>query len=130
MFRYQWPVLCLAALLNLSAPVHAQDMGPDAQLRFFATCAGRLAASIEREWEETGAISALSTRQRDAVGEIVAAIATREMSRDVLIWRNNAKDAQYALLGRALGSQDAKEAAWAARRAQELRQECTEMLLG
>lgn len=130
MFRYQWPALCMAALLSVPAVVQAQDLGPDAQLQFFATCAGRLAAVVEREWDEDGAISALSAHQRDEVGDIVAAIATRERSRDVLMWRNNGKAAQTALLTRAHSATDAQDAAWAARRAQELRQECASVLLG
>ncbi|MEJ6402606.1 hypothetical protein [Yoonia sp. 2307UL14-13] len=116
--------------MNVSAPVHAQDLGPNAQLQFFATCAGRLAAVVEREWNEDGTISALAAHQRDQVGDIIAAIATRDRSRDVLIWRNDGKAAQTALIARARSAGDAEDAAWAARRAQELRRECVSVLLG
>lgn len=106
----------------------AQSLDPDEQLRTFAACVGRLSAAVEYEWNIAGAISSKTRQQRDAVVEIVAAIIPIDKSRDVLQWRNAAKEAQWNLLSRAVSTQDDSEATWAFAQAARLERECTSLL--
>lgn len=113
----------------LTAPAaQAQPIDPDEQLRTFAACVGRLSAVVEHEWNVAGAISQTSQARRDAVGEIVAAIIPTDRSRDVLQWRNAAKQAQRNLLTRASTATDGSEAAWATAQAARFEHECTALL--
>jgi hypothetical protein len=108
--------------------VQAQFHDPDAQLRTFAACVGRLSAVAEHEWNMAGVISAETTQRRDAVVEIVAAIIPMDRSRDVLHWRNAAKQAQWNLLNRADTAKDSADATWAFTQAERFEQECTGLL--
>lgn len=124
------PVLCfLTALMVAPVAVRAQYLSPEAQLQTFAICVGRLSAVVEYEWMSEGAVSDEAERQRDMAVQLVAAIISNDQSRDVLNWRNAAKNAQFALMTRAEYSDDRAEAAWATQRATLLRQECTSLLL-
>ncbi|MEO0929544.1 MAG: hypothetical protein AAFY14_02685 [Pseudomonadota bacterium] len=111
-----------------SVPTHAQSNDPDAQLRTFAACVGRLSAVVEYEWNMMGAVSSETTLRRDAAAEIVAAIIPTERSRDVLQWRNAAKQAQWSLLNRATSTRDTGEASWALQQAQRFETACTSLL--
>lgn len=125
--RFLRPVL--AALL-VFAPLtsQAQNMGENAQLHTFATCAGRLSAVVEYEWLAQGAPSAEAQKYHDDVIALVAAIISEDQSRSVLQWRRSAKQAQFDLLLRT-ETPNPDDAAWAANRARQLTQECTALLL-
>ncbi len=103
-------------------------MAPELQLQTFASCVGRLSAVVEYEWNVSGAVSAETSQRRDAAVEIVAAIIPIDRSRDVLDWRNAAKEAQWNLLTRAELAQDSTEAAWALDQAKRLERQCTSLL--
>ncbi|MEL6681759.1 MAG: hypothetical protein AAFQ09_03840 [Pseudomonadota bacterium] len=112
-----------------TAPTHALSNDPDAQLRTFAACVGRLSAVLEHEWNNIGAVSSETALKRDAAAEIVAAIVSEERSRDILEWRNAAKLAQHRLLSRALTTHDAAEAAWALQQAEHYETACASLLI-
>ncbi len=121
--------VCLTSLFLFAAPaLQSQPAGPEAQLRTFAACVGRLSAVLEHEWNIAGSISESTKAQRDAVVEIVAAIVPRDRSRDVLYWRNAAKQAQSSLLARANFATDGADAAWADAQAKRYEHECTALL--
>lgn len=122
-----WPLL---ATFLMCAPFasQAQQIGPDAQLHTFATCAGRLSAVVEYQWMADGAPSEEAQKYHDEVITLVAAIMSQDQSRNVLNWRRAAKQAQFGLLVRA-NTQNREDAAWAARRAQALTHECAALLL-
>jgi hypothetical protein len=129
MYRFKVFIVWLVFPLLLStSAAQAQSYDPDAQLRTFAACVGRLSAVVEYEWSVAGAVSPQTRQRRDAVVEIVAAIFQIERSRDVLHWRNAAKEAQWNLLSRAYSAKDSSEATWAFAQAERLERECTALL--
>ena len=120
--------LVAATLALLPVTSKADQFDPEAQLHTFATCAGRLSAVVEYEFMEAGAPSEEAQRSHDAVIALVAAVMSQDQSRAVLNWRTSAKRAQFNLLLRSQ-AQNQDDAAWAARRAQALTQECTALVL-
>ena len=106
----------------------AEQFTPETQLHVFATCAGRLSAVVEYEFMADGAPSEEAQRSHDAVIALVAAVISDEQSRAVLNWRISAKRAQFDLLLRTQ-ARNQEDAAWAARRARALTQECTALVL-
>ena len=110
------------------SPAHAQSNDPEAQLRTFAACVGRLSATAEYEWNLMGSISSETALRRDFATEIVAAIIPADRSRDVLQWRNAAKQAQWNLLSRAMSTNDRSEALWAQEQAKRFETACTSLL--
>ena len=112
----------------ITAPAQAQGHDPEAELRTFAACVGRLTAIVEYEWNMSGTVSAETARRRDAATDIVAAIVPAEKSRDVLSWRNAARQAQSNLLSRATSSGDASDARWAMQQARHFETACTALL--
>ncbi len=127
MYRVCLLVLCLITT-HLAVPAQAQSSDPDAQLRTFAACVGRLSAVAEYEWNTIGVISSETAQKRTAVVEIVAAIIPAEKSRDVLYWRNAAKQAQWNLLSRAASARDQAEANWAMQQAAQFENACASLL--
>ena len=120
--------LLAATLALLPVTLKADQFSPDTQLHIFATCAGRLSAVVEYEFMEAGAPSAEAQRSHDAVIALVAAVMSQDQSRAVLNWRTSAKRAQFNLLRRSQ-ARNPEDAAWAARRAQALTQECAALVL-
>ena len=85
----------LTALFQ-APPVFAQS----ADLRLFATCAGRLSALMEHQWLLSDPASDQTARQRKSMLSLVAAMAGPDAAR-ALNWRIEAKAAQASLLARA-----------------------------
>ena len=102
----------------------------DDQLMFFATCAGRLSATMEHQWVYDTASADTTSAQRTEMIDLVSAVMPAESGRDVLSARIAAKHAQAGLLTRATLSWDTSEAEWAQARASALLSECTSVLIG
>jgi len=118
---------CLVALL--ASPVVANQASPDPQLRFFASCTGRLSALIEYQWTHDTAVVDQTIAQRNAMVTLITAVMPPDAGRDVLLMRVEAKHAQAALLQRATRAATPAEAKWAMQRADALLQDCTSVLL-
>ena len=120
----------LSCILALSAaPAAALDGAADPQLRFFASCTGRLSALMEHQWNYDMAAVDQTTLYRSEMIELVSAIMPADAGRDVLLMRVEAKHAQASLLRRAVMSRDPSDANWAKSRAEALLQDCTSVLL-
>ena len=121
----------LATLLFIAAsPATAFTDTADDQLAFFATCAGRLSATMEHQWVYDTASADTTRAQRSEMIDLVSAVMPADGGRDVLRIRIAAKHAQAGLLTRATRSWDSGEAAWAEARADALLSECTSILIG
>ncbi len=101
----------------------------DDPLRIFASCAGRLSATMEHQWLMGDPNSDRTEAQREAMLSLVDAIMAPDQGRDVLSWRIEAKQAHSVLLTRATFNDDAEDAAWALTRAQTQLGACTGLLL-
>ncbi|SLN25905.1 hypothetical protein PSA7680_01119 [Pseudoruegeria aquimaris] len=123
-------VSAVLVLLARATPAPAFQATPDQQLRFFATCAGRLSAQMEHQWMFDGAASEITMAHRDSVIDILDALMPPERGRDVLAMRIEAKMAHAALLTRATFNDDTEDAAWAKATAVRLAAECEALLLG
>jgi hypothetical protein len=99
--------LALAVLLSPAPPAWAETDAATEQLRFFATCTGRLSALMEHQWMFDGPASDLTKDRRDAMLSLVEAVALPGDERRALIWRVEAKAAQAALLQQAAFGQAA-----------------------
>lgn len=73
----------------------------DPPLRQFSLCAGRLSALMEHQWLVDGPASETTSRQRDAMLELVEAVLPPDQAPRAMEWRIEAKVAQAALLNRA-----------------------------
>ncbi|MGR1581652.1 hypothetical protein ACSSNL_09310 [Thalassobius sp. S69A] len=114
----------------LSAPVAlAQSSVNEDQLRFFATCAGRLSAQMEFQWMFDGAASEQTQKQRAGVVDILEAMIPNGRGHEVLSWRIRAKQAQAVLLSRGTFSPDPRQAQMAQRLALRQIGECRSALL-
>lgn len=122
-------IVALPALPNLASattlPISAHE-----QLRFFATCAGRLSAEMEHQWLFDGAASERTEATRQTVIDVLDAMMPPERGREVLNLRIEAKMAHAALLTRATFNQDPHDARWAARVAARNSAACEAVLLG
>lgn len=119
--------VCAVAMNMQFRPAGASG---NAQLVQFASCTGRLSAQMEFQWMFDGAASELTATHRAAMIELIDAIIAPGDGRDVLYWRLSAKRAQAALLTRATFNDDTADAAWAARTATRLADECASLILG
>ena len=118
---------CLLALT--AAPAAALDGATDPQLRFFASCAGRLSALMEHQWNyNTQAVDQTSAYRSEMI-DLVSAVMPSDAGRDVLLMRVEAKHAQASLLRRAVINRDPADANWAKSRADALLSDCTSVLL-
>ncbi|MEL6639859.1 MAG: hypothetical protein AAFP98_00870 [Pseudomonadota bacterium] len=117
-------------LFFAAPPAGAFTDSADDQLMFFASCAGRLSATMEHQWIYDTASADATRAQRTEMIDLVSAVMPAERGRDVLRTRIAAKHAQAGLLTRAQLSWDATEANWAEARADALLSECTSILIG
>lgn len=115
----------LTALFQ-APPVFAQS----ADLRLFATCAGRLSALMEHQWLLSDPASDQTARQRESMLSLVAAMAGPEDATRALNWRIEAKAAQASLLARARFGTNEATAAHSAQRSDDLLAMCQSLLLG
>lgn len=121
--------LLLSMAMLSAAPLAAQSLDSEQQLRTFATCAGRLSAVMEYQWMFDGPASERTKLQRAAVIDLIDAVMPADRGREVLHWRISAKLAQSALLTRATFNDDRQDAAWAREQADRFARECTGLLL-
>ena len=121
------PAVIWASLAGTSAP--AVTIATDPQLELFATCAGRLSARVEHDWTFASDHASATLAQRDAMVDLIAAVVTPDVGPRAMNIRIAAKVAHARLLRRAVYNDDAADAAWAARRADELEGECAAILL-
>ncbi|WP_323765293.1 hypothetical protein [Marinovum sp.] len=122
--------LCFAlAALVLPPPARALPLAPDHPVIAFATCAGRLSATMEHQWMFDGPGSERTEAQRAAMISLLEAVMPAELGREVLHLRLEAKFAQAALLARARFNDDAEDAVRAGALAGLRLAECTGMLL-
>lgn len=113
---------------SLAAPV-ALAQSRDEQLRFFASCAGRLSAQMEFQWMFDGEASELTKQQRAGVLEILEAMIPQGRGSEVLAWRIEAKQAQAVLLTRGIFNENQRDAKMAQRLALRQISECRSVLL-
>lgn len=107
-------------------PIFAQS----ADLRLFATCAGRLSALMEHQWLLSDPASDQTALQRDSMLSLVAAMTTPDDAARALNWRIEAKAAQATLLARASFGTNETTAARSAQRSDDLLAMCRSLLLG
>lgn len=112
-----------------SATVALARSSGDDQLRFFATCAGRLSAQMEFQWLFDGDASEQTKRQRASVVDILEAMTPDARGREILSWRIEAKQAQAVLLSRGTFDQDPRGARIANILALRRIDECRSLLL-
>lgn len=112
-----------------AAPAAALTTSDDPQLRFFATCTGRLSALMEFQWTYDTASADKTQSHRSEMITLVNAVMPADAGRDVLLLRIDAKHAQASLLRRAVINADPSDAAWAQARADEMLTECLSVLL-
>lgn len=117
--------LCLALA---ASPAAAFDDRLDPQLSFFASCAGRLSATMEHQWNYDTIAADQTRTYRSHMIDLVSATMPSDAGRDVLLVRVEAKHAQARLLRRAVINRDPDDAHWAQSRADALLQDCTSVL--
>ncbi len=117
-------LVALIGLMPFSATASADDT-----LRTFASCAGRLSATMEYQWLMSHPDADRTEAQRGAMLSLVDALMAPGQGRDVLSWRVDAKQAHAVLLTRATFNHDAEDAAWALARAETQLAACTGLLL-
>lgn len=113
----------------VTAPV-ALAQSQDEQLKFFASCAGRLSAQMEFQWMFDGAASEETKRQRAGVIEILEAMIPPNRGQEILAWRIEAKQALAVLLTRGTFNENQREARMAQGLALRQVNECRALLLG
>jgi len=118
--------LCLACA---APPAAAFDKALDPQLQFFASCAGRLSATMEHQWNYDTPAAQQTRVFRAHMIDLVSAVMPDDAGRDVLLVRVEAKHAQAQLLRRAAINRDPQDADWAQARADALLHDCTSVLL-
>lgn len=92
-----------------------QAMAEPADLRGFATCAGRFSALMEHQWITDPPASDRTASLRAAMLSLVEAVTGPEEAAQALNWRVEAKAAQAALLSRATFQGDPSAASLADR---------------
>lgn len=117
-------LLCLLGLIPAGAFAMPQD-----PLQTFASCVGRLSATMEHQWLMSDPASDRTAAQRAAMLSLVDAVMAPDQGRQVLAWRIDAKQAHAVLLTRATFSGDAEDASWALRQAEAQLAQCTGLLL-
>lgn len=93
-----------ALLCALAGPLSAQadtDL-PDNPLHFFATCAGRMSALMEHQWQVDGPASDITKARREALLDVLSALTPPGEEVQVMAWRVEAKAAHAALLRQTL----------------------------
>jgi hypothetical protein len=115
----------LTALFQ-APPIFAQS----ADLRLFATCAGRLSALMEHQWLLSDPASDQTARQRDSMLSLVLAMTGPQDAARALNWRIEAKAAQASLLAHARFATNDATAARSAQRSDDLLAMCRSLLLG
>ncbi len=124
----------LWAFLVLVLTAGSADALPDsdrAQVRVFASCAGRLSALMEFQWMFDGAASERTENVRSGFEALLEASLGRGVSgSEALNWRIEAKMAQARLLSLGTFGTDARVARQAARASALYLGECEGMLLG
>ena len=93
-----------AALIATALPAPAAP----AEMRLFATCAGRLSAQMEHQWLLADPAADRTERQRAAMISLLEAAMAPGEERSALALRIEAKAAQAALLTRASFGRDWK----------------------
>ena len=116
--------LCLA-LAAPALPAFSQTT-PDAE--YFAICTGRLSALMEFQFLTDGPASEATRDQRDAMAELLDALAPPDQTARLTGLRVDAKWAHRALLEQARFGPDPDHRA--ARQADRLTAACTGLLLG
>lgn len=116
--------LCLT--LVLQAPPAFATEPPDPE--WLASCTGRLSALMEHQFLTDGPASDQTRAQRDAMADLLAAVADPAAADHLLAVRIEAKWAYRALLTQAAFGPDPGHRA--AQRAALLGQSCTALLLG
>lgn len=115
-----------ALVAAILAPTITGADTPDDPLRFFANCAGRMAAELSHRQmlaePNTTEIAAL----RAGLLEILAAITPSDQARDVLNWRIEARAAHSGLLSRA----SFRGSTWAEERAAAEVAYCASFVIG
>lgn len=121
-------LVCAPLCLALAAPaLHAfAQASPDAD--YFAICTGRLSALMEHQFHIDGPASDATRDQRDAMADLLEAIAPPDDADRLMGLRVDAKWAYRALLEQASFTPDPQQRA--ARRADGLIAACTGLLLG
>ena len=87
-----------ALLCALAGPLPAQadtDL-PDNPLHFFATCAGRMSALMEHQWQVDGPASDITKVRRAALLDVLSALTPPGSEAQVMAWRVEAKAAHAA----------------------------------
>ncbi|WP_413720314.1 hypothetical protein [Silicimonas sp. MF1-12-2] len=115
----------LAVTATSAAPVRADDD----LVRTFATCAGRLSATMEHQWLMGDGEAELTERRRISVIAILDALTPEDRGPEILNWRIEAKMALASLLTRATFNDDSEDAAWAERQAQMMIGSCNSLIL-
>ncbi|WP_089992475.1 hypothetical protein [Cognatiyoonia koreensis] len=121
--------ILLFVFLTAANPCFADLSSPEAQLRTFANCAGRLTAQLEFEWLMLDGNSAATQEQRQQIVDILNSMIPDGRGREVLAWRTDARAAQRGLLERAQFASDNTDAAWAKKAAARYLASCTAFLL-
>lgn len=120
----------LACLVMVTAtPLAAFNGTADQQLHFFASCAGRLSATMEHQWNHDTASADQTKSYRTEMIDLVTAVMPADRGRDVLLMRVEAKHAQARLLRRTVINRDPVDADWALSRAEAMLRECTSVLM-
>ncbi len=121
----------IVILAGLMGVFQAQaTLGQTADLRLFASCAGRLSALMEHQWLLSDAEADVTAAQRDAMLSLVSTMVGPEDEALALTWRVAAKAVQADLLSQARFGQDGARAARAARQSDDLIGMCRSLLLG
>lgn len=98
-------------------------------LHTFATCTGRLSATMEHQWLMRDPAAERTEAQRAAMLSLLDAVMAPDQDRNALAWRIDAKQAHAVLLRRATFNDDAEDAAWALSQAETHLARCTGLLL-
>ncbi len=96
----------------------------------FASCAGRLSATMEMQWILSDPNADRTQSQRAAMIELLESVTPDGAAAGLLNIRIDAKMAHAALLTRASFGNDPAVKAWAAQRAELELATCLEMMLG
>lgn len=119
----------LFAVLTIAAPLCGPVRADEDLLRTLATCTGRLSAEMEHHWLMGDRRADQTEAQRDALADVLEAMAPPEFGRTLLAWRVEAKMAQVSLLSRATFNSDNADAEWARRQAETLISHCVALVL-
>ena len=99
-------------------------------LRTFATCAGRLSATMEYQWMFDGPESERTDRSVNGFDVLIEAVMGPEITgRQLMGWRIDAKIAQARLLNLAAFGQDPRLRVHAAQMAEQYLNQCKTLLL-